>query len=191
MTSEKLIEKLNNYNKSFYSISDLEIITGQSRPVLRVVLNRLVKKNKIIRLQKNLYVLNYNINYELIAEQLNPESYISFETVLAQAGILSQIPYSLTLATTKRSKTITLGQQEIIYRKIKSSLYFGYFLDNQVKIAYPEKALLDLLYLILRGKSKANLEELDFTKINKESFKKYLAKYPKNVKKKCKELKII
>jgi len=192
MKSEELIEKLNNLNKAYYTAKDIALITGSAIPVVRVLLNRLVKRGKLIRLQKNIYIIkNKLINNELIAQQINTSSYLSFESALNRAGILSQVPYAITLATTKRSKTITLGGQEVIFRKLKNNLFFGYYLENNLKIAYPEKAFLDTVYLISRGKSKANLAEFDLTKLNRARLKKFINKYPKKVKNICKKLNIL
>ncbi|MFH1522621.1 MAG: hypothetical protein ABIE43_02265 [Patescibacteria group bacterium] len=192
MKSEELIKQLNKYNKAYYTIADIELITGQLNPVVRVLLNRMAKNNKLIRLQKNIYITKEKlINYELIAQQIDSNCYTSFETILSQAGILSQVPYAITLASTKRSKKITLGNQEISYRKIKKSLAFGYYLENNVKTAYPEKALLDTLYLVSRGKLSLSLNELDFSSVNRKRLKNYINKYPKNIREMCKKLKLL
>lgn len=189
MKSDILLEQLKTLNKPFYTVADFVLLTGQTPAVAKVALNRLVKNNKLQRLQKNIYTPKDTlINYKQIAQQLNPESYISFESALSKYDILSQIPYALTLATTKRSKIITLGSQEIIFRKIKKELADGYILENGLKIATPEKALLDTLYLIARGKMKISLKELDLSLINKTRLKQLLKKYPPQVKKLCNNL---
>jgi predicted transcriptional regulator of viral defense system len=190
MKSEQLIEKLKKINKSFYNIADLEKITGQSRSAVRVLLGRLVLAEKLIRLRRDIYVIKDNaIDYRLIAQQIDDSSYVSFESALAEYGILSQIPYALILATNKKSKTIFLGDQEIIYRKIKKDLFGGYVMVEKIKIATPEKALLDLIYLKYRGKSKLSLEELDLDMIDKNELIKLSIKYPNGVKKIVKSLK--
>jgi len=192
MKSQDLLEKLNKFAKTFYTIADVQLITGQTRPVTRVLLNRLTADEKLIRLARNMYVTREMIvDCELIAQQLDILSYISFETALSRFGILSQIPYAITLATVKKSKTIFLGDRRIIYRKIKEPLFFGYFLENNLKIAYPEKALLDFLYLISRGKIKVSLKEMDFSRVNQTRLNKFIKKYPDSVKKISREIKLI
>lgn len=186
MKSETLITQLKTLKKPFYTVANFILLTGQTPAVAKVALNRLVKNNKLRRLQKNIYVpKDALINYELIAEQLDIESYISFESALSKYGLLDQIPYALTLATVKRSKTITLGNQQITFRKIRKELAGGYILENGLRIATPEKALLDTLYLITRGKIKLSLKELNLSLINKTKFKQLLKKYPAQVKKLC------
>ena len=183
MRSEELIKKLIKINKSFYTTADIIKITGRPRQSVLVTLNRLVEAGKLVRLRRNNYVLaGQNINYELIAEQINPESYISFESALSRYGILSQIPYSLTLATTSRSRIIILGNREIIYRKIKKDLFGNYKIENNIRVAYPEKAFLDLLYLISRGQSRMNLDELDLSVFNRSKLKRLSKKYPQYTK---------
>ncbi len=189
MKTDELIKKLKQLNKSYYAMADFQLLLGQSRPSIRVVLNRLVKSGKLLRLRKNVYVLNEErINYQLIAQQLDRTSYLSFESILSEAGILSQIPQIITLASFKRSKKITLGERAVEYRKLKKEFDFGYYLREGIKSAYPEKALIDLLYLKARGKSYLNLSELDLNDLNKEKVKKYLINYPVKVKKMYRKL---
>jgi len=178
MTAEKILEKLNELNKSFYTVADIVKISRQSPAVVKVALNRLVKRKKIVRLQKNVYVPAGKIpDYKLIAQQLDLTSYISFETALAQSNILSQLPYSLTLATARRSKKVKLGEQEIIYRKLKPNLIGDYSLVDGLRVASKEKALIDSLYLVSRGKMSLPVDELDMSSINKEKLKKLAKKY--------------
>ncbi len=183
MKSEQLIEKLNKYNKSYYTVADIQKIVVQPRAAVLVMLNRLVKSGKIIRLRKNIYLPKDTlVNYELIAQQLESRSYLSFESALARFGILSQIPYAITLATVNRSKKIFLGEQEIVYRKIDKKLFFNYVDENGIRIATPEKALLDMAYLYARGKVSLNINELNSEGINFRKLKALLKKFPKYVK---------
>lgn len=189
MKSEQFIIKLKQFNKSFYTLADMQIIVMQSRSVLRVLLSRLVKDGKLLRLQKNIYVLKDKvIDYEFIAAQIDSTSYISFESALSVYGILSQIPYVMTFATAKRSKKITLGSQKIVYRKLKMALINNYVLEKNRKIATPEKAFLDTLYMIDRGKMSLSLTELDLSILNKKKLQILVKIYPKNVQKQVAEL---
>lgn len=182
MKSQEIINKLNNFNKSYFTFKDFELMLGKNAESIKTVLNRLVKSKNLTRLARNIYVLPEKIqDFELIAQQLNLFSYISFESALSYYGILSQVPYALILATTKKSKTITLGEKTIIYRRIKKELFFGYSLENNIKLALPEKALADSLYLITRGKLTLPLDELDLSSINKKEMEEILKKYPKSV----------
>ena len=160
-------------------MADLEKITGQKRSNLKVKLNRMVKQNLLVRLKRGIYQLSLSpVDVKKVANQLYYPSYLSFESALSAYGILSQIPFTQTFATTKRSKKMTIGNSEVEFTQIQSGLFFGYVLENGIYIAQAEKALLDQLYLAERGKRSINIEELDLKKINKKLLKKYSRNFP-------------
>lgn len=132
-----------------------------------------------MRLRKNVYKLFIaDSDIEKTANELYFPSYLSFESALSRYGILSQIPYTLTFATTRPSKKLVLRDTAVEYRHLKSELFFGYTLENGSYIAKPEKALLDELYLMSRGKAKIDIEELDLREINLALIEEYAEKFP-------------
>lgn len=175
----EFIRKLQTLDRGFFTTADLEKITGLERDSLKVSLNRMVKKEVLIRLKRGVYQLSLNmVDIKKIANQLYYPSYFSFESALSQYGILSQIPYTQTFATTKKSKKMIIWNTEVEFTQLKKDLYFGYKLEKGVYIAEPEKALLDQLYLMSRGKRIINIEELDLKNINKKTLEEYAKKYP-------------
>jgi hypothetical protein len=79
--------------------------------------------------------------------------------------------YSLTSITTRKTRTIDTQAGNFRYRALKEGLFFGYrIVENggvAFKIAEPEKALLDLLYLRSDIRDRDDIEGL---RINKETF---------------------
>ena len=184
------LNKIRNYDKAFFTLNDLVKIFNVKEESLKVALNRLVKNERIIRLRKNAYQLPDKIyNLRKIASQLYEPCYLSFESALNECGILSQIPYSLTFATTNKSKKIILGSQEIEFRQIKKDLFFGYELQNDIFIASPEKALVDQIYFISRGLSVLNFKELDLKNVSLKKFNSFIKRYPKATQLLAKEIK--
>ena len=57
-------------------------------------------------------------------------------------------------------------------------------------MAYPEKALLDLLYFISRGIETVSFEELDLSRLNRKKLFQWVKLYPSPTKKYLKELKL-
>jgi predicted transcriptional regulator of viral defense system len=189
MNDIKLIQTLKGFNKSYFGIFDLEKILGLKKNSLYVTLNRLVKSGALIRLKRGVYQPEFKEpELEKTAGELYYPSYLSFESALSRYGILSQIPYALIFATTKKSKKIYLMGTEIEYRQLKKDYFFGYILNNGVYIAEPEKALLDQLYMIGRGKASNDISELSLVNLKKNKFIQYSKKFPKSVQKKAKEL---
>lgn len=175
----ELIKKLTEWHKPYFTTTDLAKVLGLEKTSLLVTLSRLVKEGVLLRLRKNVYLV-FGGGYELeaVANQLYFPSYLSFEAALSRFGILSQIPYTLTFATTRPPKRMRVGETEVEYSRLKASLYFGYRQEGSIYVAEPEKALLDMLYLISRCRRHLNLKELDLKIINREKFLTYAAKFP-------------
>lgn len=180
----ELLKRLKTIEKPFFSTSDLEKITGLNKASLKVNLSRLCKKGLINRISKGIFILPENLDkIPEIANQLYDPSYLSFESALSRYGILSQIPYTITFATTKRSKRIVLFKTEVEYHQLKPSLFTGFLKEGNLFIAYPEKALLDQFYLVSKGMTTLSFKELDFGQINKSKFIKLSKIFPKSTQK--------
>src|SRR3990170_3227298 len=135
-----LIKKLTGFHKSYFNMADLEKVLGLKRDSLYVTLNRLVKAGVLDRLAKNIYSLfTEGLDIEKIANELYFPSYLSFEQALSQYSILSQIPYTLTFATIRPTKKMTIANVAVEYSHIKRELFFGYTLKNDRYIAEKEK----------------------------------------------------
>ncbi len=178
-TNTQLITMLSALGKAYFSLADLEKVLHLSRTTLYVTVNRLVKEGVLLRLSKNVYVpFTQMVDEEKIAGELYFPSYLSFEKALSNHGILSQIPFTLTFATTRPPKKIMLRDTELEYTHLQESLFFGYTLTNGKYIAEPEKALLDQLYLVSRGKRSIHIDELDLKEIDKARFLAYAGRFP-------------
>lgn len=152
-------QTLKRLGKSYYTVSDLEKIFNLDRKSLLVTLTRLEKRGELTRLSRGMYQLpDQMVDVPVISTQIYQPSYISFEWALAKYGVLSQIPYTLTLATTNRPKRVQIGTVLCEYRQVKQDLLFGFSLVDGIYIACPEKALLDLLDLVSKGKATVDLD---------------------------------
>lgn len=144
------------------------------------VLKKIVDNKILIKIERGRYLLNNkDIKTFNIANLLYSPSYISFETALNFHGILSQFPYEITSATAKKSMNKKVNDISYSYSHLKNDLFFGYVKKNNSLIAEPEKALLDQIYLSLKGFKKTNIDEYDFSIVKKGKLKEYFLKYPK------------
>ncbi|MCS6842998.1 MAG: type IV toxin-antitoxin system AbiEi family antitoxin domain-containing protein [Caldilineales bacterium] len=177
-----LIQTLLRLNKPFLSPADLEKVLGQRRPALYVTLNRLVRNGVLVRLRQGVYQLALqSADPARIANQLVYPSYLSFEAALSRYGILSQVPYVLTFATTHRTQRMTLGETTVEFHQLKPSLFFGYTLQGGLYVAEPEKAVLDQLYLVARGLSALDPADLDLSALDADRLRDYAARFPASV----------
>ena len=156
-------------------------MTGLARASLYVLV-RWVKAGLLARVGVGLYRLS-DVPVDLARlgnHQVFP-SYLSFESALARFGILSQVPRSLTFATTRRPRQLKLAAGEIEYRRLKPDLFFGYELSDGTAVALPEKALLDELYFVSRGRVRLDRAELNLRPLNRTRLEKMARRFPRPV----------
>jgi len=179
MKGIELLKTLQKINKPFYTIADMEKITALPRESLYVALRRWEVGGIIERVAQGIYVpMGSNISLENVAVQLYIPNYLSFESALTKHGILNLIPYTLTFATTRKTKKYTLQKQKIEFRQISSELFFGYEMMNGIYIASSEKAFMDQVYFVLRGKTTLDFDELDTKKLSIKSLNELSRKFP-------------
>jgi predicted transcriptional regulator of viral defense system len=179
MRTTELIKSLERLNKPFYSIADLEKITGLPRKSLYVTLRRLVDKGILERIGPGVYRLfTSKASAEKIAALLYMPNYLSFEFLLSRYSVLNLVPYTITFATTRKTKRITLLGRDIEYRQIKKGLFWGYEMKAGIYVAKPEKAFLDLVYLASKGIASLDLDELDTKKLLSRKVKEFSKKFP-------------
>lgn len=180
----QLVENLARFNKPYWTVADLQkVLPYKSRQTLLVVLHRLVARGLLTRVRRGIYRVSIrSTDGALLANLLYTPSYLSFESALSRYGILSQIPYTLTFATRRRSKNMVLEGSAVEYRQLRGDLFFGHRIENGLDIAEPEKALLDALYLMKRGKLSLALDELDLSNLSPRKLKSYGSKFPRSVK---------
>ncbi|MBU2564092.1 hypothetical protein KKA23_00690 [Patescibacteria group bacterium] len=177
---EKLIQKIKSIPKTYFYLSDIKKISKLNNASLKVAINRLIKNKELIRITKKVYTTNINdVDWKNLSIDIYSPSYISFEYALSFYNILSQKPLHLTLATTKRSKTIETEANNLMYKHIQKKMFWGYVQyhkDSNYLMANPEKAFIDLAYLSLNGYAKFDPEEMNLKILKKNRIKEYLKK---------------
>lgn len=155
---------------------------------VRQKIYRYLKKGLIFPIKRGLYYFDKEeVNPFFLANILYQPSYISCQSALFYYGFISDYPFSITSITTTTTKRIRIPSGDnFFYYKIKKELFFGFgFIkigDYFIKIAYPEKALLDFFY-INRINSIFDETELDLSKLDRERYKRYSQAFPEWVRK--------
>lgn len=179
MTTFDFMQTLQSFQRDYFTVADLEKVTKLSRSSLKVALSRLTEKGALTRLRRGVYASSEAlIDVSRVANQLYYPSYLSFESALSRYGILSQMPATETFATLKQTKRMNIFGTAIEFRQVKQDLFFGYRLEKGLSIAEPEKALLDTLYMVARGKGNISLRELDLRSINRKKLVEYTKQFP-------------
>jgi predicted transcriptional regulator of viral defense system len=179
MKGVELLKILQRINKPFYTTADLEKITGLDRNSLYVALERWVSGGIIERVAQGIYIsMGSLVSPETVASQIYIPNYLSFESALSKHGVLNLIPYIVTFATTRKTRKYTIQEKEVEFRQIAPQLFFGYEMKNGVNIASPEKAFLDQIYFVSRGKATLDIDELDLEKLSTKILEEYSKQYP-------------
>lgn len=130
-------------------------------------INYYVKKGDLVNLRRGIYAKDNDYNPQELATRVFTPSYISFETVLSNEGIIFQYYSKITVAS-YLTREIEIDDQVYSYRKIKNSILTnnqGVIVKNNISIADKHRALLDILYLNPNYYFD-NLRQIDYEKIN-------------------------
>jgi hypothetical protein len=146
------ITQLIHVGRNIFHSNDLAILWGISnKNTLYTTIKRYVQKGVLIPVYKGLYstVPLAQLNpLELGKAVIHRYTYLSTESVLSQAGVISQATYWITFVS-DLSKKITIGATSFLYRKLKAEHLFnpaGITNQNGIFTATLERAVADMLY---------------------------------------------
>jgi hypothetical protein len=145
-----LIFTLYNDARTVFKLNDIAMLSKDTNfESLSKRVNYIVRNKKLLNLRKGIYTKS-SYNKEELACRIYIPSYISLEYVLQKAGVIFQFNSAIT-SISYLSRTIEVGENELIYRKLKNEMLADMRgiirYPDGVNIASPERALLDMLYL--------------------------------------------
>lgn len=143
----------------------LEELRDYANP--KAKLSRMVKQGEYFRIARGLYETDKNVPGHLLAGSIYGPSYISFEYALGYYGMIPEAVYTITSATfeKKKKKKYETVFGTFTYRDVPSDAFpleirlvqeGEYF----YRIAEPEKALCDTLYIMPPAKNTTELASL-------------------------------
>ena len=133
-----------------FSAKDLALIWKETDlDAIKSGINYYVKTDKLYPIRRGIYAKDKNYNKFELATKIYTPSYISFETVLAKAGVVFQF-YSQIFVVSYLTREIIADNQTYSYKKIKDTVltnHIGIENKENYAIAIPERAFLDIMYL--------------------------------------------
>jgi len=156
---------------------------------------RWVKKGLLLRLRQGFYTFPEYISKPdftlFFANRIYRPSYISLHTALAFYGIIPEAVVQITSVTSLKTTSFQNEFGEYEYKSIREELMFGYDIKpiangQSLQLAWPEKALLDLLYLYPFYNTEQEMENLRLDEnflldeINTKRLEDYLLKFKSN-----------
>ena len=137
-------------NKTVFSSKDIGLLWGdQGTDAARVRLNYYVKRGDLHHIRKGFYAKSKDYNKLELATRIFTPSYVSFETVLAQEGVIFQYYEAITIAS-YLTREIEIEEQVYSCKKIKDAVLTviaGIKHVNETSMATKERAFLDTLYI--------------------------------------------
>lgn len=154
-------------DRTVFSFKDILLESGEDNPaLLRRRLHHYIKKGELYPIRRGLYAKDKNYDKLEAATRIFTPSYISFETVLAESGMIFQY-YKRIFVASYLSREIVCDGQDYSYKKIKDTIltdragveHRGYY-----TIASKERAFLDIVYLY-KNYYMDNLSPLNWEKV--------------------------
>src|SRR3989344_2091930 len=151
MQQDNLLVKLYHSKKTIFTLKDVALLwTENDYKNLRAKVAYYVKNGGLVRLRNGIYAKDKNYNVRELTTSLVTPSYISFETVLRDSGVIFQ-HYDTIFAASLRSREIKCAGRNFVYRQLRKEIIYnptGIVNDDKnIAAASKERAFLDTIYL--------------------------------------------
>lgn len=156
---------------------------------IQVNLSRWVREGKVVQLRRGRYILAEEFWYRTpsiyyISNYLYRPSYVSLHSALEFHGFIPEATGIIQAVTPRQTQRWSTPMGTFQYRSIKKERFFGYQKyslketdshSNQKSffMAVPEKALLDLFYLLQGEWTIQRIEEMRFQNLQELNFAKF------------------
>lgn len=146
------ISELIQQNQKLFHTNDLAVLWGiANRSTLYTTISRYIDKGILFPVFKGLYstVPIASLDPLQVGKAvIHRYTYLTTESVLSQAGVISQVIYDFTFVT-DLSKRVEVERWSFRYRQLKDEYLYnpaGITIQNGVFVATVERAVADMLY---------------------------------------------
>ena len=167
MTLSEALGKIKAIGQPVFRTADIMVALDVKKSHASKLLERLAQHGHVIRLMRGLWAMPESLEPLALVPHLTAPfpSYVSLQSALYYHNMISQIPEVIYCVSLARTRTYETSVATISVHHIEGSFFFGYEErgEHHVRMALPEKALLDILYLS-QSKSRlfAALPEIEF-----------------------------
>jgi predicted transcriptional regulator of viral defense system len=157
---------LRRFGKPVFTTDDAAVRMRVPPSAASRTLARLAERGLLRRIRHGLWSIDADVDPLLLPEYLTAPlpSYVSLQSALYHHGMIEQIPQVVYAASLARTRRIATSIATFSIHRLVPEFFGGYDTDprTHVKMATPEKALLDVLYLTAaRSRLFARLPELE------------------------------
>jgi hypothetical protein len=147
---KKPISAILKSKKTVFTFKDISILWGLTDRRSAVAgINYYVSTGDLYRIRRGIYAKDKDYDKVELASRIYTPAYVSFETVLARAGMIFQY-YSQIFVASYLTRELIIDGQTYVYRKIKDTVLTdaaGVLNQDGTAIATKERALLDTIYI--------------------------------------------
>lgn len=166
MNQIEALQRLRTLATPVVETRDVAALLQVSASNATTILRRLAAEGMVVHLTRGRWLVNQKIDRLALPELVSAPypAYISLQSALFHHGVIEQIPFILYAVTPARPRRLRTPMGTISFHRMPPELFKGFELStaSDAKIATPEKALFDLIYLA-PGKSRvfSRLPELE------------------------------
>ena len=151
MTLSEALKKIKAIAQPVFRTADVMAVLNIQKSHASKLLSRLARQEHVLRLKRGLWAIPESLEPLAIVQHLTAPlpGYVSMQSALYYHDMISQIPEVIYCVSLARTRTYETPFATYSVHHIPSSFFFGYEEkgENHVRIASPEKALLDIFYL--------------------------------------------
>ena len=135
--------------KTVFTVRDVALLWREDDTnKLTTRLTYYVNHGDLVRIRRGLYAKDAQYNPLELANRIYTPAYVSFETVLANEGIIFQYHSSI-MSASYLTRSVKIDDQVYKFIKIHNDILtnnLGVYVKDEVSIASAERAVLDILY---------------------------------------------
>ena len=165
IAATEALSRLRRLGKPLVTTAEASMHLGQTRSAASRALDRLAKAGLVRHLRHGLWSLEPDVDPLVLPEYLTTPlpAYVSFQSALRFHGMISQIPHVIYVASLAPTHKVSTSVGTYSIHRLAPSFFGGFeTIEKGVRIARPEKALLDTLYLTpARSRLFAHLPEVE------------------------------
>jgi hypothetical protein len=147
---KKPISAILKSRKTVFTFKDICLLWGLTdRKSVVAGINYYISTGDLYRIRRGIYAKDKDYDKVELASRIYTPAYVSFETVLARAGIIFQY-YSQIYIASYLTREIVIDGQIYVYRKIKDAVLTdgaGVLNQEGTAVATKERAFLDTIYI--------------------------------------------
>jgi predicted transcriptional regulator of viral defense system len=152
MNAASALAHVRALGKPVVTTDDAALALGAERSATTHALKRLATAGLLQRIRHGLWAIDPNLDPLVVPEYLTAPfpSYISFQSALFFHGMVSQIPNVIYVASLALTRTVRTSLGTYSIHRLAPTFFGGYdtVKTSGARLATPEKALLDTLYLV-------------------------------------------